>query len=406
MNQIKLLVKRAWRESREFNKIANMPLAILFAHLLESGKSKFLLRLDSVIPLSKQPIVSSYYMAHAYYLYGDYERARLHLARVLDESPYHADATYLLCSINEIEGDKAAAWETIIRLAQKSRRLKTWLIMSNLVNEECDFTLLLNEWNRALSLNRVERYHLDVNGYIATGALRAGLYECAVSLWEDLLEHIKNGHTVSRNKPSPPNFSRVRAERALLDLKKILDKNNIEFFLVSGTLLGCVREGRILSHDKDADIGVWDDTNKDILMSVFRTSGLFYVQASRSEHVIRVKHVNGTAIDVFVHYREPDNYWHGGVKLKWSNTPFKLVKYPFLGSFFNIPENFDLYLKENYGDWKTPQKTFDSSTDTTNATIINKSESIVSLYRKLADSYVNCASCSVEYYASKTSESN
>lgn len=377
-----------------------MPLAILFAHLLESGKSKFLLRLDSVIPLSKQPIVSSYYMAHAYYLYGDYERARLHLARVLDESPYHADATYLLCSINEIEGDKAAAWETIIRLAQKSRRLKTWLIMSNLVNEECDFTLLLNEWNRALSLNRVERYHLDVNGYIATGALRAGLYECAVSLWEDLLEHIKNGHTVSRNKPSPPNFSRVRAERALLDLKKILDKNNIEFFLVSGTLLGCVREGRILSHDKDADIGVWDDTNKDILMSVFRTSGLFYVQASRSEHVIRVKHVNGTAIDVFVHYREPDNYWHGGVKLKWSNTPFSIVPYKFLGEFFNIPEKYDLYLKENYGNWRIPVKEYDSSIDTSNSSIINCDELVISIYRKLVEAIIDNDADSTSNYLS------
>ncbi|MGL5007898.1 MAG: LicD family protein [Plesiomonas sp.] len=172
----------------------------------------------------------------------------------------------------------------------------------------------------------------------------------------------------------PSNFSRNDAERSLLDLKRLLEKNNIEFFLVSGTLLGCIREARILSHDKDVDIGIWDHHDKNVLLTLFRTSGLFYLQASRSEHVMRIKHVNGTAIDVFFHYRDSDNYWHGGVKLKWSNTPFKLVRYPFLKTYFNIPEDYDLYLKENYGNWKESKKEFDSSIDTNNSSILNLSE--------------------------------
>ncbi|HGY0991205.1 TPA: tetratricopeptide repeat protein [Aeromonas salmonicida subsp. pectinolytica] len=400
MSKLTHLIKRSWRESRELKKIANVPLAILFAYLLESGKTKTLLRLDSIIPLSKQPTITSYYIAHAQYLYGNYDRARDHLARVLDGSPYHADATYLLCSINEIEGYKDAAWESIIRLAQNSYRLKTWLIMANMVNEERDFELLLREWNRAISLNRVERYHLEVNGYISTGALRAGLYGHAIKIWEDLLEQLKNSNSISRNKLSPPNFSRVRAEQALLEIKHLLDKNKIEFFLVSGTLLGCVREGRILSHDKDVDIGVWDDLSRDVLISAFRTSGLFYLQASRSEHVIRVKHVNGTAIDVFIHYRQPNDYWHGGVKLKWSNTPFIIIPHPFLGAVFNIPKNYDLYLKENYGNWRIPIKKYDSSIDTSNSTIINTDELIVSIYRKLVEAILENEDHSVNEYLS------
>lgn len=374
MKQIKLLIKRSWRESRELNKIANMPLAILFSHLIESGKGSLLISLASLIPASKLPAIASYYFAHAYYLHGKYEEARYHLARVLIKYPYHADATYLLCSINEIEGNKEAVWEKMTQLVRNNRRLKTWLVMANQVSNKHEFAIVQREWQHAISLNRVDRFHLDVNNYIATAALRAGLYDYAINLWEVLIEQIKDDNIISRNAPSSNPFSRRKAEQALLDIKTLLENNNIEFFLVSGTLLGCIREGRILSHDKDVDIGIWNNNKINVLLSLLRTSGLFYVQAARSEHVIRVKHVNGTAIDVFIHYREPNDYWHGGVKIKWSNTPFKLISYPFIGTQFNIPENYSLYLYENYGNWQLPQKNFNSSTDTNNARVLNASE--------------------------------
>lgn len=389
MKQIRLLIKRSWRESRELNKIASFPLAILFSHLIESGRCSSLIRLDSIIPTSKRPVVASYYFAHAYYLHGQYDKAREHLARVLSEHPYHADATYLLCSIDELEGRKEAAWDRITILARNSRRLKTWLIMANLVNNERDFSILHLAWQEAIACKRVERFHLDVNGYIATGALRAGSYEQAINIWDELIGQITSNNSVSRNAPAPSSFSRKKAERALLDIKALLDSHHIEFFLVSGTLLGCIREGRILSHDKDADIGVWNSTRADVLLTILRRSGLFYIQASRSQHVIRVKHVNGTAIDVFFHYREPHDYWHGGVKLKWSNTPFKLISHQFIGTRFNIPEDYNLYLHENYGDWKVPQRNFNSSTDTNNASILNDNEVKVSSLKDHCYSLIN-----------------
>lgn len=374
MNQIKLLVKRAWRESREFNKIANMPLAILFAHLLESGKSKTLLHLDSIIPLSKLPTIISYYIAHAQYLYGNYDRARAYLTLILNNFPFHADATYLLCSIDEIEGNKEAAWARIIQLVRNNRRLKTWLVMANLVSEPHEFYTLHREWLLAISCNRVSQYHIDVNSYIATAAQRAKLYSYAIKIWEDLFEQIGEVKLTYRCTQPSNYFSRGRAEKALLDMKALLEKHKVEFFLVSGTLLGCIREGRILSHDKDVDIGVWDNTDIKFLLTILGRAGFFYILPSRSEHVIRVKHVNGIAIDLFIHYRDPDDYWHGGVKIKWSNTPFSLAVYPFLGTHFNVPNDYNLYLKENYGDWQYAKKIFNSATDTTNASVLNQEE--------------------------------
>lgn len=45
----------------------------------------------------------------------------------------------------------------------------------------------------------------------------------------------------------------------LLDVKKILDKHNIVFFPLYGTLLGLYRDKRIIDWDVDIDIGIWKE---------------------------------------------------------------------------------------------------------------------------------------------------
>ena len=44
----------------------------------------------------------------------------------------------------------------------------------------------------------------------------------------------------------------------LKDTKKILDKNNIKFWPMYGTLLGFVREKGLISYDYDIDISTWE----------------------------------------------------------------------------------------------------------------------------------------------------
>ena len=50
----------------------------------------------------------------------------------------------------------------------------------------------------------------------------------------------------------------------LKDFKEILDKNNISFWLCEGTLLGAIRDGKIIEWDDDIDIGTWKDDNVDL----------------------------------------------------------------------------------------------------------------------------------------------
>ena len=45
----------------------------------------------------------------------------------------------------------------------------------------------------------------------------------------------------------------------LLALKQVFDKHNIPFWLEGGTLLGAVREGKMIAWDNDVDISMWFD---------------------------------------------------------------------------------------------------------------------------------------------------
>lgn len=51
-------------------------------------------------------------------------------------------------------------------------------------------------------------------------------------------------------------MNRIDAERALLDIGSVLDAASVPFFLVLGTCLGVVRDGHIITWDRDIDIGV------------------------------------------------------------------------------------------------------------------------------------------------------
>lgn len=48
-----------------------------------------------------------------------------------------------------------------------------------------------------------------------------------------------------------------RAVEALRKIKKILDKNNINYWLDEGSLLGAVREKKLIEWDHDIDLSIW-----------------------------------------------------------------------------------------------------------------------------------------------------
>ncbi|WP_146086851.1 tetratricopeptide repeat protein [Citrobacter braakii] len=384
MNSIIYRFRLGIIESNKFGcgKIIGPVLSCLLNLLIRHSYSKQLMFCDNILKYFSNPIVE-YYRSLAMYLNGNYDYAELILTKLIQKKESNVECYYLLASVFIAKGEKRRAWDLLVFVLDMSTRMKTWLYLSNLVDEMDEYDELLSIWFFYTESGKFSALNYDLNIYITTAALRAKNYDSAIIIWNKFNEHVQRGQC---------HFPAIKqdkicikcAKNALIQLNLTLKENRINFFLISGTLLGCIRENNILKHDKDIDVGVWEDVDLLKIKQILSMSGVFTISAMRSEHVLRVKHVNGVAIDIFKHYRESDNYWHGGVKLIWNNTPFKLVNKKFLGTDFYVPENYDLYLTENYGDWKSEKKGFDSAMDTTNAVIACKTEMKIHLLRKLS----------------------
>ncbi len=63
-------------------------------------------------------------------------------------------------------------------------------------------------------------------------------------------------------------------DQVFSDICGLLNKNEINYWICHGTLLGIIREGRLLPWDHDIDFAVWDnETDKEHLVSLFESKG-------------------------------------------------------------------------------------------------------------------------------------
>ncbi len=175
------------------------------------------------------------------------------------------------------------------------------------------------------------------------------------------------------------------AQKMLHDVTTIFEKHNIRYWLDFGTLLGIVREGRILPWDDDMDISIFEEDRQkvhDIVMPEIKK--LNYRIYSRYHHIdddvlkygdfraFRVRNYRWfffrgyVKIDIFVMYKKGDYYyWYElGNKHK---IPSYLVKefdqIEFNGKLYTKPKDHDAYLTYHYGNWRVPNKEYNAEID-------------------------------------------
>ncbi|MEP9399502.1 hypothetical protein [Mesorhizobium sp. KR2-14] len=169
------------------------------------------------------------------------------------------------------------------------------------------------------------------------------------------------------------------ADTALKDFSDVCKALDIEWFAVSGTFLGIVREKDWLAHDYDIDVGIMSDLfTADAIVEALIQKGHFSVQkydlqvhffgpdgAANVEEVpacLKLIHRSGVPVDVFIHYVEGDVCWHGSSMNRWDNSRFDLISYSFRGFSVLGPADHDRYLTENYGPgWRVPVVEFHST---------------------------------------------
>ena len=177
------------------------------------------------------------------------------------------------------------------------------------------------------------------------------------------------------------------AEIMLHKVTELLEKIDVPYILDAGTLLGIIRENRLLPWDNDLDIAIQYNSVHTILkyrwklwLMGYRThisrfkrdigpfkKGEIRIIKIQTRYLLFIKKDN--LLDIFVKKKINDEH----VMILGHNPPFleavpaKYMEQRTLKSFnqkkYFIPEDFDGYLTYNYGDWHTPVKDWDFKTD-------------------------------------------
>lgn len=158
-------------------------------------------------------------------------------------------------------------------------------------------------------------------------------------------------------------------EASLLAFRKVMVDNKIPFWLEYGTQLGAVREGRIISHDIDGDVGVWikDVPRMKAIEKDFRANGMYLDYQPTHiflNYQIDDKKTFRMTLDVYTFdiVEHKKKWWvvrmSDGeildVRSPYTNYTI-LTAVNFLGTRFPIPFGAEKALEFIYGkEWRTP----------------------------------------------------
>lgn len=170
-----------------------------------------------------------------------------------------------------------------------------------------------------------------------------------------------------RNKIFKKNSSYVFKK-----LSKILNENDVEYWLEFGTLLGAIRDKGFISFDNDIDLGV-RNIDKKKLEKILTEEGFVRTFDVSVAGIYtggeQTYYCNGVSIDFFDFGENNEKSWcycfssfsgltwKESIRLKGGLKPFRfdfvkfgIIPLDFLGFKVFVPSNFDEHLREIYGD--------------------------------------------------------
>lgn len=175
-------------------------------------------------------------------------------------------------------------------------------------------------------------------------------------------------------------ISRETVVRNLIGAREILVSLDITFWLTDGTLLGYFREGDLIEHDSDVDLGLYIYDYSDEIIPAFERAGfdLKYVLGEKKQGLELSFIRYGVKVDLFFFYRENGRVWHGAWEgldkgrkrnlIKYYYDAFDLKEIEFLGNRFNVPADTLKYVETKYGEgWRNPVKDWDWAMGPSNA---------------------------------------
>lgn len=216
----------------------------------------------------------------------------------------------------------------------------------------------------------------DPNTHIAMGSLaqRKGDLPLAVENYRKALE-LQLKHPTTKEEPKKKDdFEIGKAENLLWNTLALMAKNGVHMFPAFGTLLGLERNGSLLLHDKDIDTGIpFSEMNRAI--NILKQNGWQEVNNSfgysnpraflHTESKISMD-IAGFLIDSETGKALTSGAWITGIPKEWNMiwefdeiALEKCTTPDSSGEFWGL-KNPEFWLETIYGDWKIPDKNFDT----------------------------------------------
>lgn len=175
-----------------------------------------------------------------------------------------------------------------------------------------------------------------------------------------------------------------QGETIVKQIEAILRSSNLVYFATCGTLLGLIREKKLLKNDYDMDYGVLikEQSDWNILKETLNTNGFkkirdFVLDGRITEETYRSE--QGVEIDFFGHFIEDDELcFYSYDRLPdedyptdedWTTYILKNGRYKGVKIIttevgeVSVPEDAEDYLTYNYNDnWRIPDPTFKANT--------------------------------------------
>jgi hypothetical protein len=170
------------------------------------------------------------------------------------------------------------------------------------------------------------------------------------------------------------------AKQNLLEVQKIFRESGVICFLAYGSCLGMIREGDIMKHDLDTDVGILaEDWNFDFLRQFtsagFKIMNIFGMFNYGCEIALSK---NGIKTDVMFFYKDKDRVWNALWKNGCKNGQDDMIRHIYPKELFESVKEItdkelnnylvlaktEKYLETVYGkDWRIPVKKWDWKTD-------------------------------------------
>lgn len=156
------------------------------------------------------------------------------------------------------------------------------------------------------------------------------------------------------------HISTVKKRDGFNKFYALLEEHHLSPFLCFGLLLGYVREGRFMEHDMDFDLGfMYEEGLSERIKCILETAGYrieFFEPSPWPTRIVAVQRETGLLFDLVFFKEEKEHfltyaqYLHHLIIRR--RKKFRIIQVEFEGRKVLIPENPELFLEENYGNWR------------------------------------------------------